>query len=116
MDFEENAVIGVEATAYLQQMMKTPPSHEPLHAALAGEPMSLKLHIERELDAWKANKMRPVFVFDGQSVIGSEEVTLANAAVALTKTNHAWDVYGKENANVAVKTFSLSRKPHDLSN
>lgn len=106
----ENAVIGVEATAYLQHMIEEPPTHEPLLAALGGEPIALKQHIERELDNWKTNKMTPIFVFEGQSTVGSDEVALSHAAGALSKTMRAWNLYSDNEPGDAVKTFGGSRK------
>ena len=104
----ENAKIGVEATAYLQHMIEEPPAHEPLLAALGGEPIALKHNIERELDNWAANKMTPLFVFEGQSTVGSDEVALVHAAEALKKTRHAWDLYSDNEPGDAVKTFGGS--------
>ena len=106
----ENAKIGVEATAYLQHMIEEPPAHEPLLAALGGEPIALKQHIERELDNWETNKITPLFVFEGQSTVGSDEVALAHAAEALRKTKRAWDLYSDNEPGDAVKTFGGSRK------
>jgi hypothetical protein len=106
----ENAKIGVEATAYLQHMIEEPPAHEPLLAALGGEPIALKQHIERELDNWKSNGMTPLFVFEGQSTVGSDDVALAHAAEALRKTKHAWELYSDNEPGDAVKTFGGSRK------
>ena len=106
----EHAKIGVEATAYLQHMIEEPPAHEPLLAALGGEPIALKQHIEKELDNWAANKMYPLFVFEGQSTVGSDEVTLAHAAEALNKTKRAWELYSDNEPSDAVKTFGGSRK------
>lgn len=110
MPFSElkDAVIGVEATSYLQHMIDDQPSHEPLLAALGGDPIALKHHIENELDKWSSNQMRPVFVFDGQSVVGKDEMSLKNARAALAKTQKAWDLYSNNRPEDAVKTFGAS--------
>jgi hypothetical protein len=110
MQFSElaNAVIGVDATAYLQHMIDDPPSHEPLLAALGGDPMTLKHHLEAELDLWKENNMKPVFVFDGQSVVGQDEVALLKARDGLIQTNKAWSLYGDNRPETAVQTFGTS--------
>jgi hypothetical protein len=75
-------------------MIDEPPSHEPLLAALGGDPIGLKQHIETELNRWKDNRMRPIFVFDGLNVVGRDEIILEGAKAALDKTSHAWDLYG----------------------
>ncbi len=104
----KDAVIGVEATAYLQHMIDDQPAHEPLLAALGGDPIALKYHIENELDKWKANSLRPLFVFDGQSVVGKDEMALRNARAALSKTQKAWELYSNNHPEDAVKTFGAS--------
>ena len=102
------AKIGVEATAYLQHMIDQPPSHEPLLAALAGEPISLKQHLEDELDLWKAHNITPLFVFEGQSIVGKDDMSMRRAKSSLNSINKAWNLYGENHADDAVKTFGLA--------
>ncbi|TQS38015.1 hypothetical protein Golomagni_01489 [Golovinomyces magnicellulatus] len=111
-----NAVIGVEATAYLQHMIDNGPAHEPLLAALGGDPIGLKYHLEKELDRWSGNNITPLFVFDGQSVVGKDEMTLRSSRESLVKTQRAWNMYGDHQPNYAVKIFgsSGSIRGHDL--
>ncbi|KAH8801549.1 hypothetical protein F5884DRAFT_518715 [Xylogone sp. PMI_703] len=104
----QGAVIGVEATSYLQHMIDEPPAHEPLLAALGGSPIGLKEHIRNELDQWKSNGMKPIFVFDGQSIMGKEDMALRNAKSALLKTQTAWDLYADNHPEDAVKAFGAS--------
>lgn len=104
----KNAVIGVEATAYLQNMIDSGPAHEPLLAALGGDPIGLKYHLELELDKWSDNNLVPLFVFDGQSIVGKDEMTLKSSQAALLKTQLAWNMYGDHQPNQAVKTFGSS--------
>lgn len=102
------SVIGVEATSYLQQIIDDPPSHEPLLAALGGDPIGLKQHLENELNRWKDNNMKPIFVFDGLNVVGKDDIVLDAAKVALQKTNHAWNLYGENAPAEAVTAFGQS--------
>ena len=106
----QDAVIGVEATNYLQHMLENPPSHEPLLAALGGDPIGLRHHIATELDQWKTNGMKPLFVFDGQSIVGKDDMTLQNSKAALVKTQSAWNLYSQSHPEEAVKTFGASGK------
>lgn len=106
----KDAVLGVEATSYLQHMLDDTPTNEPLLAALGGDPIALKAHIENDLNRWKENKMRPLFVFDGQSVVGKDEMALRQARAALTKTQKAWDMYSKNQPEEAVRAFGASGK------
>ena len=104
----QNAHIGVEAVYYLQRLIDRPPAHEPLLAAIGGEPFALRLHIENELDLWKSNNITPLFVFEGQSTAGKEEVTLRRATIALQKTERAWEIYTHNQPDEAVKRFGKS--------
>ena len=104
----QNAVIGVEATAYLQNMIDEPPTQEPLLAALGGDPIALKYYIETELDNWKLNGITPLFVFEGQSTVGKDEIALRNAKAALAKTEQAWRLYVDNHPDEAVKGFGSS--------
>lgn len=91
-------------------MLDDTPTNEPLLAALGGDPIALKAHIESDLDRWKENKIRPLFVFDGQSVVGKDEMALRQARVALTKTQKAWDMYSKNQPEEAVRAFGAAGK------
>jgi hypothetical protein len=104
----QNAKLGVEATYYLKRMVEEAPAHEPLLAALGGSPIALQQHIEDDLDRWKQNGMTPLFVFDGQSVVGKDSMALRSARTALAKTQNAWELYADNHPSDAVKTFGSS--------
>lgn len=104
----QNARLGVEATFYLKRMIEEAPAHEPLLAALGGSPIALRQHIEEDLDRWKQNGMSPLFVFDGQSVVGKDSMALRSARSALGKTQNAWELYADNHPSDAVKTFGSS--------
>jgi hypothetical protein len=89
-------------------MIEEPPAHEPLLAALGGEPIALRHYIRAELDRWKENGMRPLFVFDGQSIVGKDNMTLRNAKAALSRTQKAWELYADNQPSEAVKSFGAS--------
>jgi hypothetical protein len=99
-----NAKIGVEATAYLSNLLKGP-ADEPLLAALGGCPMGLRQHIENDLDKWKENTITPFFVFEGQAVVGKNEMTMHNLKAAIGDTQHAWALYNDGNPTDAVAAF-----------
>jgi hypothetical protein len=106
----QNAHIGVEAVYYLQRMIDNPPALEALLPALGGEPFALRAHIENELELWKSNNITPLFVFEGQSTAGKQEVDMRKAKVALQNTERAWDDYNINKADDAVKRFGRSGK------
>jgi hypothetical protein len=107
----QNAVIGIEATHYLKHMIDEPPAVEPLLAALGGEPIALRHYIEEELDRWEEHGMKPLFVFDGQSVVGKDDMSFRNAKKSLNRTQKAWELYVDNQPTDAVKSFGASGKP-----
>lgn len=52
--------------------------------------------------------MTPLFFFDGQSIVGKEELALRGAVEAVTKNNAAWEPYLNNQAAEAVKAFGKS--------
>jgi hypothetical protein len=57
--------LGIDASYYLQQLIDTPPSREPLLAATGGMPLALTTRIEADLRALEKAHIKPVFVFPG---------------------------------------------------
>lgn len=104
-----NAKIGVEATAYLTNLLRGV-ADEPLLAALGGHPMALKIHIEKDLDKWKENEMEPLFVFEGQSIVGRKEMTMRTLKTAISETEQAWALYNDGNPTDAVAAFRKAGK------
>lgn len=70
--------------------------------------MTFRHYIEMELKQWKENKMKPIFVFDGQTNVGKDEIALRKAKYALSQTQRAWDLYGDNHPDEAVKAFGGS--------
>ena len=88
----------------MSQLLDTPPAHEPLLSALGGL-TGIQTHINENLDLWDKNRVVPLFVFDGQSITGQEEVGLKRRQAATKKTDEAWTLYQQSQAEEAVTTF-----------
>jgi hypothetical protein len=110
-----DTAIGVDATHYLQLFLDNPPYHEPLLPALGGL-TGIESHIEGDLDNWKANNTTPLFVFNGQSVVGQDDVFGQRAKRAVAKTDDAWDLYFRSQANAAVTAFGSNRGAYPVQN
>lgn len=107
----EDCAIAVDATYYLQLFLDTPPSHEPLLSALGGL-TGLDSHIRTDLEQWAAHKVIPFFIFDGQSLYGQDQVSVKRGKAANQKTEEAWSLYSKGEAEQAVSAFGAnSGKP-----
>lgn len=100
----EDCAIGVDASYYLATLLDTPPAHEPLLSALGGL-TSIDSRINENLDLWSENKIIPFFVFDGQSVVGQDDVAVKRARNANQKTDYAWKLYSQNSGDEAVSTF-----------
>lgn len=111
----EDTSIAVDASYYLQQFLDFPPTHEPLLPALGGL-TGIETHIEADLDSWKQNNTTPFFIFNGQSVEGQDAVTVQRGKTAIAKTDEAWNLYFRGEANQAVSTFGQDRRAFPISN
>lgn len=113
MDNFKNTCIAVDASYYLQTLLDTPPTSEPLLPAMGGFPLSLKKHIENDLAKWAAHEMYPLFVFEGQSIVGKEDVLLRSAKESSVLNQGAWNQYSTEQADLAVVAFGHSGRQTD---
>lgn len=100
----EDCSIAIEATYYLRLFLDNRPSHEPLLPALGGL-TGIQTHLERDLELWAENKITPFFIFDGQVIVGQDDVTARRGRQAIEKTNQAWNLYFNGDAAQAVDTF-----------
>ncbi|KAJ7261993.1 XPG I-region protein [Mycena rebaudengoi] len=57
--------LGIDASYYLQGLLDSPSSREPLLAATGGLPLALTQRIEADLRALEKLRIKPVFVFPG---------------------------------------------------
>lgn len=103
----EDCSIAVDASYYLSVLLDTDPSHEPLLPALGGL-TGIQIHIRQNLDLWDKNRIVPFFIFDGQSIIGQDEITLKRGRAANQKTDEAWDLYSQTEAEQAVAAFGAN--------
>ncbi|KAK2603490.1 hypothetical protein QQS21_004350 [Conoideocrella luteorostrata] len=111
----EDCSIAVDATYYLSQLLDTPPAHEPLLSALGGL-TGIQTHINQSLDQWEKNRIAPFFVFDGQSITGQDEVGLKRRQAANKKTDEAWTLYSRSEAEQAVTTFGANPGAYIVQN
>ncbi|GJC81870.1 uncharacterized protein ColLi_04708 [Colletotrichum liriopes] len=111
----EDCAIAIDATYYLQLFLDTPPFHEPLLPALGGM-TGIEHHLRADIDQWKAHKIVPFFIFDGQSVTGQEEVAVQRGRAANQKTDAAWNLYFNSEAQQAVDSFGVNSGAYRIQN
>jgi hypothetical protein len=82
-------------------------NNEPLLPALGGL-TGIRGRIVEELDQWKAHKVTPFFIFDGQPMTGQDDAAVKVGRQNNTKTDVAWDLYFNSRAEMAVTAFGAS--------
>ncbi|KAI0446678.1 nuclease-like protein [Xylaria telfairii] len=111
----EDTTITVDASYYLQLFLANAPYQEPLLPALGGL-TGVQTHIESDLDSWKENNTTPLFVFNGQSVVGSDEIAIQRGIRAIAGTDEAWSLYFQSQANEAVSAFGSHKGAYLVQN
>lgn len=103
----EDCAIAVDASYYLSLLLDTQPSHEPLLTALGGL-TGIQINIRQNLDLWDKHRIIPFFIFDGQSIVGQDEIALKRGRAANQKTDQAWELYSQTEAEQAVTAFGAN--------
>lgn len=111
----EDCAIAIDATYYIHLQLDAQPHNEPLLPALGGL-TGMQGRIEADLDQWKAHRVVPFFIFDGQSITGQDEVTVTKSRQANEKTDYAWNLYFNSQANDAVLAFGQNTNAYRPQN
>lgn len=96
--------IAICATYYLRLFLDNPPYHEPLLPALGGL-TGIEAHLSQDLAKFKEHGVTPLFVFDGQHMVGQAEAAVEKSRLANKKTDEAWEQYFAGRAEDAVASF-----------
>lgn len=108
----DGAVIGVDATYYLDQILNEN-SEEPLKGALGGTPFCLEARIEEDLQAAKDAKVKLIFVFNGLDYV-NKTPSSADSAEARQAHEEGWAHYIAGEAKETVNVFGRAGYPLDL--
>ncbi|KAF7720277.1 XPG/Rad2 endonuclease family protein [Penicillium ucsense] len=106
----KGAVIGLDASHYLQQHLVNQSTREALLGALGGFPFALKANIERELQTYKNLGVTCVFVFNGLD-FGKKDEKPRNQAAMVRSFEQAWELYDQQQADQVVDAFSNAGTP-----
>ncbi|KAL9087823.1 MAG: hypothetical protein Q9159_003419 [Coniocarpon cinnabarinum] len=99
--------IAIEADSYLDRLLNNSAAKEPLLPALGGTPFSIRIHLESELETFRQNGIKPVFIFSGLDV-GKAYTPFARGDVIASNNASAWDQYNQHQAAQAVRLFGES--------
>ncbi|EPS32503.1 hypothetical protein PDE_07463 [Penicillium oxalicum 114-2] len=106
----KGAVIGLDASHYIQQHLVNQSTREALLGALGGFPFALKANIERELQTFKSLGVTCVFVFNGLD-FGKKDEKPRNQAAMVRSFEQAWELYDQQQADQVVDAFSNAGTP-----
>ncbi|KAL5513024.1 hypothetical protein ACEPAH_3422 [Sanghuangporus vaninii] len=98
--------LGIDAAHYLQLLLDTPPSREPLLAATGGAPLALVSRLESDLRVLEKLRIKPVFVFPG--LIPNKKIRpqlQQEYAESIRDRQAAWGKYENGQEDAATKLF-----------
>jgi hypothetical protein len=98
-------VVGIDASHYLNQHLRSHTTREPLLVALGGFPFALKSNIERDLQAFRDLGIGCVFVFNGLE-FGNREERPRIHPESVRAFEKAWEFYDRKQADQVVDAFS----------
>jgi hypothetical protein len=109
----KDAVIGVDASYYLDLKLNANPKEEPLKHALGGVPFCLKAQITDDIECLADAGIKVVFVFSGlQHVNGPNPEYLSQDSVRAAET--AWQKYRAKEAESCNAEFSKAKYPTEF--
>jgi len=111
----EDCAIAIDATYWLIQLLDDEGAEEPLLPALGGL-ANIETQIGLQLQHFEDNKIIPLFVFDGQALVGQDEVALKRSTATHKATDEAWTLYAKGLPVEAVDTFRPSNGAYNVRN
>ncbi|KAH8144938.1 uncharacterized protein LAJ45_11059 [Morchella importuna] len=103
----KDSVLGIEADHYLQKLLTTTPSKEPLVVALGGFPFNLRNTVEADIDDLRKAGVKPIFVFKGFKTVPIEAPFSVNDE-GPAQRSRAWELYDRGLANEAVEAFGIA--------
>ncbi|CEJ58619.1 Putative XPG I-region protein [Penicillium brasilianum] len=106
----KGAVIGLDASHYIQQHLVNQSTREALLGALGGFPFALKANIEKELQTFKSLGVGCIFVFNGLD-FGKKDEKPRNQSAMARSFEQAWELYDQQQADQVVDAFSNAGTP-----
>lgn len=99
----------VEAENFLDILLTSQPTREPLLPALGGLPFALKKHLDAHLANFEEAGITPTFVFNGLEYACQDRNSVSRESrTAAQSLNEAWSLYSQSKADDAVAEFGKS--------
>ncbi|KAK5133335.1 hypothetical protein LTR08_007860 [Meristemomyces frigidus] len=98
--------IAIDAEDYLNNLLTTTATREPLLPALGGLPFALQKHVDEDLASFKQAGITPLFVFNGLDVASRDRAMIGREAKKAAATlGEAWSIYDQGKGDEAVVAF-----------
>lgn len=102
----------IDAEAFVDNLLTSPSTREPLLPALGGLPFALKKHVDSHIAGFRDQSITPTFVFPGIDLGCRDRASIARESRAAAQSlNEAWNLYSQSKADEAVAEFGKSCKP-----
>ncbi|GAB7354163.1 hypothetical protein MBLNU459_g4718t2 [Dothideomycetes sp. NU459] len=96
--------LGIDAEDYINNILTSSPTKEPLLPALGGLPFALEEIIKSQISILKDYRIEPFFVFNGLKLNGQED-KLQTSLKATKSIVNAWELYNASEPERAVAEF-----------
>ncbi|OGE58286.1 hypothetical protein PENARI_c001G05534 [Penicillium arizonense] len=104
----KGAIVGIDASHYINQHLINQSTREALLGALGGFPFALRTNIEKELQTFKSLSVACIFVFNGLDFGKKEQRPQPTSPRSFEQ---AWDLYDQQQADQVVDAFSSAGTP-----
>ena len=104
--------ITIDAEDFLETILTSHASREPLLPALGGLPFALRKHVDAYIANFQGANITPTFVFNGLDLACKDRATIArDSRLAARSLDEAWNLYSQSRADEAVAEFGKSCMP-----
>ena len=101
--------LTIDAEDFLETILTSQASREPLLPALGGLPFALRKHVDTYISNFKEANITPTFVFNGLDLACKDRATIArDSRLAARSLDEAWSLYSQSRADEAVAEFGKS--------
>lgn len=101
--------VVIDAEDFLENILTSRATREPLLPALGGLPFALRKHVDDHIAHFKEANITPTFVFDGLDLACKDRASISRESkLAARSLDEAWSLYSQSRADEAVAEFGKS--------
>lgn len=104
--------LAIDAEEYLNSVLTTAATSEPLLPALGGLPFALEQHIDQDLKRFRDAKIEPLFIFNGiELAVKDSSFQIKESQKTAKILDDAWNIYDQGRGEEAVVAFGKAGEP-----